>query len=151
MVIETRIFGEVTIDDDKLINFAGGIIGFPELQNFALIHDSENSEGGVRWLQSVEEPSFAMPVIDPLSVKQDYNPMVDDDMLKRIGDFAAEDILVLTTITVPKELKNMSVNLKAPFVINTKTKKACQIIVEDYDVKYPVYEILQAAKEKAGD
>lgn len=151
MVIETRIFGEVTIDDDKLINFAGGIIGFPELQNFALIHDSENSEGGVRWLQSIEEPSFAMPVIDPLSVKQDYNPMVDDDMLKRIGDFAAEDILVLTTITVPKELKNMSVNLKAPFVINTKTKKACQIIVEDYDVKYPVYEILQAAKEKAGD
>ena len=41
MVIKTRIFGEVTIDDEKMINFPNGIVGFPELTDFALIHDAE--------------------------------------------------------------------------------------------------------------
>ena len=41
MVINTRIFGEVTVDDEKMIHFPNGIMGFPELQDFALIHDSE--------------------------------------------------------------------------------------------------------------
>ncbi|MCQ2517249.1 MAG: flagellar assembly protein FliW [Lachnospiraceae bacterium] len=147
MVIATRLFGEINVDDEKMIQFPGGIIGFSDMQNFALIHDDKQVEGGIRWLQSADEPSFAMPVIDPLLVKPDYNPVVDDEMLKRIGEFGQDDILVLTTITVPKDIKLMSVNLKAPFIINAKTKKACQIIVEDFDVKYPVYEILKAAKE----
>ena len=75
MVINTRIFGEVTIGDDRMIHFPKGIVGFPELTDFALIHDSEAGEqGGIRWMQSIQEPNFAMPVIDPLAVKEDYNP-----------------------------------------------------------------------------
>ena len=82
MVIKTRIFGEVTIDDDKMISFPNGIVGFPELTDFALIHDAEKgNQGGIRWLQSVQEPNFAMPVVDPLVAKEDYNPVVDDELL----------------------------------------------------------------------
>lgn len=146
MIIETKLFGIVDIDESKKLTFPGGIIGFPDLQDFVLIHDEEKKEGGIRWMQSVQEPAFAMPVIDPLVVKQDYNPQVEDELLKKIGDFGEEDLLVLVTITVPHELEKMTVNLKAPFVINAKTRKACQVIVEDYDVRYPVYEILKSLK-----
>ena len=52
MTIETRIFGEVTIDDDKIIHFENGIIGFPDLTDFALIYDAdEGNEAGIRWMQ----------------------------------------------------------------------------------------------------
>ena len=146
MIIETKLFGIVDIDESKKLTFPGGIIGFPDLQDFVLIHDEEKKDGGIRWMQSVQEPAFAMPVIDPLVVKQDYNPQVEDELLKKIGDFGEEDLLVLVTITVPRELEKMTVNLKAPFVINAKTRKACQVIVEDYDVRYPVYEILKSLK-----
>ncbi len=156
MVINTRIFGEVTVDDEKLINFPGGIVGFPELTDFALIHDSENeNKPGIRWMQSVQEPSFAMPVVDPLVAKEDYNPSVDDELLKVIGE--GEDLLVLVTITVPSDLKKMSVNLKAPIIINVDTRKAVQVILEDeYDVKYYIYDLLKARQaeakaEKAGE
>ncbi len=149
MKVNTKIFGEVDIADEKIIEFAGGIIGFPELTKFALIHDEEKGVGvGMRWLQSMQEPGFAMPVMDPLVVKTDYNPEVEDELLKELGELNEENLLVLVTVTVPSDLTKMSVNLKGPIVINSQTRKACQVIVEgtDYVVKFPIYDILQVRK-----
>ncbi|MBP5625186.1 MAG: flagellar assembly protein FliW [Lachnospiraceae bacterium] len=149
MTIETRIFGEVTIDDQKIIHFENGIIGFPDLTDFALIYDAEKgNDVGIRWMQSIQEPAFAMPVMDPLLVKEDYNPEVEDELLKPLGGLDPDQLLVLVTVTVPKDIKKMTVNLKGPFVINAETRKACQIIIEeDIDVKFPVYEILESRKK----
>lgn len=149
MVINTRLFGEVTIDDSKMIYFPGGIVGFPDLQDFALIHDAEDGQdGGIHWLQSVQEPNFAMPVLDPLRVKPDYNPEADDELLSVIGEIVPDELLILVTITVPSDLTKMTVNLMAPFVINVATRKACQVIVDGYEVKYPIYDILQKMKKE---
>jgi len=150
MVINTRVFGEVTIDDDKIIHFENGIIGFPDLTDFALVHDVEKGDNaGIRWMQSVQEPNFAMPVMDPLVVAPDYNPIVDDETLKPIGEIIPDELLVLVTVTVPKDLTRMSVNLMAPIVINVAERKACQLILEGdaYAVKFPVYDILKSSKE----
>lgn len=152
MKVNTKIFGEVDIDDSKIIEFSKGIIGFPELTKFALIHDEEKGVGvGIRWLQSMQEPAFAMPVMDPLLVCGDYNPQVEDELLKDLGDLNGENLLVLVTVTVPSDLTKMSVNLRGPIVINSQTRKACQVIVdgEDYAVKFPIYDILQAGKAGA--
>lgn len=149
MIINTRIFGEIEIEDSKIITFANGIVGFPDLTEFALVHNEEKGKNSnVKWLQSIQEPSFALPVIDPLAVFPEYNPEVDDDLLKPLGNIDPEEILVLVTLTVPKVIEEMSVNLKAPIVISAKNKKACQVIAEgnDYSVKYKIYHILEAFK-----
>lgn len=149
MKVNTRIFGEVDIEEAKLITFEGGIIGFPDMKKFALIYDSEKGvNAGIRYLQSMDEPTFAMPVMDPLSVCEDYNPEVEDELLAKLGDLDENNLLVMTTVTVPKDIKEMSVNLMGPIIINTDTRKACQVIVDGdkYPVKYPIYEILQARK-----
>lgn len=151
MTINTKVFGEITIDEEKIITFPGGIIGFPDLRLFTMIHDEEKGIGAIHWLQSLEEPGFAMPVMDPLLVKQDYNPEVDDELLKPLGKLNPEELLVLVTVSVPHDLTKMTVNLKGPIVINAGEKKGCQIIIEgdEYTVKFPVYDILQA--KKAGE
>ncbi len=152
MVIQTRIFGEITIEDDKLIHFEKGIIGFPDLKDFALVHDAEQgSNVGIRWMQSVQEPQFAIPVMDPLLVREDYNPVIEDELLQPLGEWKPEELLVLVSVTIPSDLKKMTVNLMAPFIINAESKKACQIIVDngDYAIKYPIYDILQ--EKKAGE
>ncbi len=149
MKVNTRIFGEVDIEEAKLITFEGGIIGFPDMKKFALIYDSEKGvNAGIRYLQSMDEPTFAMPVMDPLSVCEDYNPEVEDELLKNLGNLDGDNLLVMTTVTVPKDIKEMSVNLMGPIIINTDTRKACQVIVDGdkYPVKYPIYDILQARK-----
>ena len=152
MTIETKLFGEISVDESKLISFPQGIIGFPELKDFLLIHDGDGN-GNIKWMQSIQEPAFAMPVVDPLTIIPEYNPDVEDELLKPLGEVTQENMLVIVTITVPKDIEKMTVNLKAPIIINSETRKAAQLIIEDekYQVKFPIYEILKAAKEKAGE
>jgi len=153
MKVTTKVFGEITIDDDRIITFPKGIVGFPELTDFALLHDSEKGSDSIHWLQSLQEPAFAMPVMDPLRVCSDYNPEVDDELLKNLGELDPEEMLVLVTLTVPRDVKLMSVNLRGPIIINAVQKTAIQVIVEgdEYPVKFPIYDILEANKKKAGE
>ena len=153
MEILTKAFGKITIDDEKIINFPKGIVGFPDLTEFALIHDVEKGTETIHWLQSIQEPGFAMPVMDPLLVCPDYNPEVDDELLSHLGELNPEELLVLVTVTVPKDITKMTVNLKGPIVINAAERKATQVIVEgdQYQVKFPIYDILDANKKKAGE
>ena len=125
MLIKTRLFGEIDIEEEKIITFEKGIIGFPHMKHFTLVFDEEKGEtAGMRYLQSVEEPTFAMPVMDPLVVKADYNPEVDDEILKNIGTLTPDNTLVLVTVTVPSDLTKMSVNLQGPIIINVDERKA---------------------------
>lgn len=153
MKAATRLFGEIEIDESKIITFEDGIIGFPDMKKFTLIFDEEK-EGrpSISWLQSMDEPEIAFPVIDPLFVCETYNPSVEDELLKNLGTIKEDNLYVLVTVTVPQDIKELAVNLKAPIVINTDTRKASQIIVEDdLPVRYRIYEILEEAKKKAGE
>ena len=150
MLINTKIFGDVEISDEKIITFEDGIIGFPDLKHFTLIHDEEKgTDAGIRYFQSIEEPGFAMPVMNPLMVCETYNPQVSEELLASLGELKDENIVVLVTVTVPTDLTKMTVNLQGPIIINSDEKKGAQIIVEgsDYPVRFPIYDILKSRKE----
>lgn len=149
MKANTRLFGKIDIEDSKIIIFKEGIIGFPDLKHFTLIYDEEKEgQGTIKWLQSMDDPSFALPVINPLDVRADYQPVVNEEGLESLGKMPNESAFMLVTITVPKEIRQMSVNLKAPFVINMDNLHGVQIIIEDdYPVKYKIYDILNKKKE----
>ena len=151
MKIKTRMFGEIEIKEEKVIHFADGIIGYPDCKNFTLIFDEEKGRRkSICWLQSVDEPVFALPVLDPLLIKEDYNPAVEDELLHVLGDLKEENTFGLVTVTVPEQIEDLSINLKAPIVINVDERLASQIIVEEnYPVKYKIYELLK--KRKAGE
>lgn len=152
MRVNTRIFGEIDIEEEKIITFEKGIIGFPDMKKFTLLHDEdEGVNAGIRYLQSLDEPAFAMPVMDPLVVVPDYNPEVEDELLKPLGEIKDDSLFVLVTVSVPKEIEKMTVNLQAPLIFNADERKAVQIIVEgsDYKIKFPIYDILQERKKKA--
>lgn len=150
----TKYFGEVDIAEDKILDFPNGIIGFEDLHKFAIIYDIDRGvETNVSYLQSLEEPRVVFPVMNPLVVLDQYNPMIEDELLAPLGMPGEDELLVFLAMTVPSDLTKMTVNMKAPFVINTALRKGGQIIVEntDYEVRFPIYDILQANKEKAGE
>ena len=146
MKLTTRVFGEIDIEDEKIINFEDGIIGFPDLKRFALIFDEERKGRAINWLQSLDEPAFALPVMDPLLMKEDYNPTVDEELLSSLGELNPESMLVLVTVTIPSELEKITINLKAPIVINAEERKASQVIVEGEEVKYSIYDKIKYGK-----
>ena len=98
----------------------------------------------------MDDPAFALPVMNPLDVKPDYQLTVNEEGLEPLGTMTEENTFILVTITVPQNIEEMSVNLKAPFIINADNLQGVQMIVEDdYPVKYKIYEILN--KKKAGE
>jgi flagellar assembly factor FliW len=150
MRVKTKVFGDVILADDKILVFEDGIIGYPQLRKFALFHDEDSGKDtGIRWLQSLDMPEFAMPVMDPLTVVDEYNPEVEDDLLRSLGNLNPDNILVLVTLRVPSDLTQMTVNLQGPIIINVEMRKGCQVIVDmdKYPVKFPIYDILLARKE----
>ena len=105
MQAKTRLFGAIDIPDDKVIVLENGMIGFPEMRHFALIFDAEKEDGGkIKWLQSMDDPETAFPVMDPTLIKKDYNPTINDEILKPLGELNDSNIFVLSTVTVPKQL-----------------------------------------------
>ncbi len=150
----TKFFGEVDIEDTRILDFPNGIIGFEHLHKYAIIYDIERGkDANLGYLQSMEEPLLVLPVVNPLVVLDEYNPMIEDALLEPIDMPKEEELLVLLSMAVPSDLTRMSVNMKAPFVINTRTRKGAQIIVEntDYKIHFPVYDILKDNKKKAGE
>lgn len=154
MVAETKFFGTIDIEDDKIIHFPMGIIGFEGLKDFALIYDSEKEErSNISWLQSMDEPLMVLPVISPMDIVEDYSPIIEDELIKTIGNPADEDILIFVAMSIPSDITKLTANLKAPIIINSVDRRAMQIIAEnkDYEIKYNVHDAIERLKIKAGE
>lgn len=150
MLIKTRCFGEIDLDADKIITFERGLFGFETYKRYTILYDIEEENVSISWLQSVDEPSLALPVIHPGLVKKDYNPVLEDELLNHLGELTEENLVVFVTVSVPEDAKNATVNLKAPIIINSETRKGCQVVVENQD--YPVkYRICHAAADNGKD
>lgn len=155
MKIQTKWFGEMDIDEDKIITFDRGIIGFDEFKQFTLVYDAQkDAESSTMWLQSLDEVSLALPVMKPELLFDHYDPIVEDELINSLGENIKEaELLVLIILTVTQNIKEITCNLKAPIVINIDTMKGIQLIADndDYMVKHPIYNILEQKSRKDGD
>lgn len=152
MKAETRIFGTVEIEDEKIITLEKGMIGFPDLKKFTLIYDEEKDENkrAIKWLQSMDDGDIAFPVITPAAVMDDYKPVVNEEIISPLGEMEDDDVFMLVTVTVPKDVTKLTCNLQAPIIINMKNNKGVQIIVEsDYQIKFPIFDLLK--KREGGE
>lgn len=150
MLVKTRFFGEVDIEDEKILTFDNGIMGFEDMKRWTLIYDIEKgSEGPISWFQSLDMAELALPVINPYTVTAVYEPVVEDELLKPLGEFKDEELVTLLTITIPSEdPSKTTANFRAPILINPVNRKGTQVIVnnEDYPIKFSIYESVQKMK-----
>ena len=150
MKIETKIFGEIEISEDKIVTFQDGIIGFPEMKRFALLHDEERGAGaGIRFLQSLDEPGFAMPVMDPLVVKPDYAPVLSQEELEELGVERSEDLCFYALCVARNPVAGSTVNLRCPVAINDRTRQAVQVILDTEE--YQMHHLLSEFSRKKGE
>lgn len=137
MQLQTKNFGEITVNENDIITFPAGIPGFEDLKRYTLLGKQE-TEALFFWLQSIEEPNLAFVVVDPFAVNPEYYVDVDDSETEEIQIKDPEDVLTLAIVTVPENVKNTSVNLKAPVLINLKNNMGKQIVMKNdtFPVKY---------------
>lgn len=140
MKIETSRFGEIEIDDKKIIFFPQGIPGLEEIKRFALVHHDRTYP--INWLQAVDVPHISLPVIDPFEIMPDYKFDIIDDDISDLSLSAKNDLHVVNVVVIPEDIKKMTVNLSAPVLINIRTNLGKQVIIDrrDYQIRCPVFE-----------
>ncbi len=125
ITLNTARFGELTIDEDKIILFPEGIPGFTELKRYILL-DYKDTE--LKWLQAIDDGDVAFIVAPPWVVTKNYNITVDEktkDLLELIDE---KDLCILIILRVEGE--TVKANLAGPILINSSNKKAVQAIVD---------------------
>ena len=144
MFIETTHFGKIEIGEADILNFEEGIIGFEDVKKFGLI-DSEDTESPFKWIQAIDKPELAFALVDPFKIKRDYDFDLKDEDVESLGVKDASEVMVFSIVVVPEDIKKMSMNLKAPLIINRTNNKAAQIILDTdkYTVRHFILDELQ--------
>jgi flagellar assembly factor FliW len=135
MLLKTRLFGEINVKDEEVINFTKPILGFDDCRQYLLMENE--SVFPTFWLQSINDPNLAFPVISPFSVDENYSIDLEALDLDDIRLKSIDDALVLTLMVVPQTISSIRTNLRAPIIYNPEKKVAKQLIL--YDEKYPIH------------
>ncbi len=144
MIIQTGRFGQLDIADEDLITIPQGILGFPELSRFCLVDPSDDTL--ILWLQSLENPNLAFPVLEPKVFRADYAVRLSAAELRELKLENLKQAAVLSILTIPGDVTQMTANLKAPLVVNLKEQIARQVVLQEneYSVKHLMFKELRA-------
>ena len=140
MKINTLRFGEIEIEEKRIFEFVLPIIGFNELKRFVIV--DINKDGLFKWLQAVDDPNLAFPVVSVFSLNIDYTIDLSDSVVESLKITEIENVLVMNIASIPQENpQGTTINLLAPLIFNLDNYLAGQVILSGsgYDISYPLF------------
>jgi flagellar assembly factor FliW len=127
MNVETTRFGRLEIEHDDLLTFPAGLFGLEVCKHWVLLADAQNDALG--WLQSTSRPDVAVAVVSPRRFVPNYQVRVSRNELKPLALSEMRDAKVL--VIVGRNERSITLNLKAPLVINLKQRVGRQVVVNN--------------------
>ncbi len=140
MIVKTAKFGDVEVEESRIFDFVMPVIGFNDLTKYIIL--DPNQDTLFKWLQSVEEPSLAFPIISVAALNYDYSVDLSDNVINALEIKNAESLLVMNITSIPQDNpRGTTINLLAPLIFNLDTQKAGQIVLSGsgYDISYPMF------------
>lgn len=139
MKLNTKYHGCIDYKEEDVIYFEKGIPGFKELKKFIIFPVEDNDVFSV--FHSVEKEDMGIIVTSPFNIEEDYEVQLDEEQIKNLKLQEEKDVLILNTVTLNSDMNKITVNLRAPIVINIKEKIGEQIIInsDKYEVKHPLF------------
>jgi len=149
MKLNTKRFGEIEVDENNILTFPNGILGFPDIRKYILIREEGNDV--FLWLQGIEE-DIAFIITNPLFFKPDYKIKIPQEEVKELEVRDVNDIQIYAIVTVPSDPKFTSINLQGPILINPHKNLGKQIVLADesYPVKYFIFSSNERLAQSAG-
>ena len=134
--LQTR-FGEVSYEADQILQFPEGLIGLDQLQRFLVMPNRK--EGPLFWMQSVDDPDFAIVVTDPTHFFRDYLIGPDERERAKLGIDADGACHALAIVSI-SENREITLNLSGPILYAPATNRGLQVILDDprYDTRTPL-------------
>ena len=127
MKIHTTRFASIEIEPDDILFFRNGLIGFEDCRHWVLLADSENSS--IAWLQSMQHSDVALPVVSPRRFVTGYQVRLEPTDVDMLQLSEVEQAFVLSVVSRNEE--SLTLNLRAPLVINLDRRIGSQVITID--------------------
>ncbi len=140
MKLDTVRFGQIDIEENRIFDFVLPIIGFDALRKFVILEPNKDSL--FKWLQSVEDPALAFPIISVASLDFDYTIDLPDSTVEALGIENVESVLVMNITSIPQDNpRGTTINLLAPLIFNIDNNTAGQIVLSGsgYDISCPMF------------
>jgi flagellar assembly factor FliW len=127
----------VAVEKSKILEFVKPILGFNDLKKYCILNINKEKNLPFFILQSIENDKLCFIVADPNYFFKDYTAGITEEDKELIGLKEKTDAVIFVIVTVFKDLYSSTVNLKAPIIINVKSRKAMQTVLNNdlYDVK----------------
>ncbi len=130
ITIQTGRFGEIEVAEETLLTFPSGLVGFPAVQEFVVLDVAEDCQ--YQWFQSITESELALVIIDVHILDQNFQAEVSDEGLAELAITPSDPVLILAVVTIPAgEPAQATANLRAPLVVNLRTRKGKQLILHE--------------------
>ena len=130
---------EIEIEESRIFEFVLPIIGFNELRKFVILDLSKDKF--FKWLQSVEDPALAFPIVSVFNMDIEYSIDIVDNVVDKLKISNTESLLVMNIASIPQDNPHdTTINLLAPIIFNLDERLAGQVILSGsgYDVSYPL-------------
>jgi flagellar assembly factor FliW len=124
MEINTTRFGRLVIETGDVIHFPEGLLGLPECRDWVLLADAQNE--AVAWMQSLDRAEVALGVVSPRRFVPTYRMRVARSELEPLQLETTQSAGVLTIVS--KNEASITLNLKAPLVINAERRLGRQVV-----------------------
>lgn len=128
MIVQSTRLGELDLPDDSILNFGHGLPGFPDQKSFVLLPYGGDSP--FAFLQSTVDPDLTFLLADPFAFFADYQFELNDAIAAELGVSENNPPQVWCIVTVPAKSEEMTANLIAPVILNTRDRQGRQIVLE---------------------
>ncbi len=138
MLLDTQRFGQLEIDEGRILTFDEGLPGFEAIHRFVLLQPDEGSL--FMWLQAVDDPRLAFVIVNPNDFFSGYRLELSEEDRRHLGLASADEGAAFAIVVVPDDPREMTANLKAPVVVNPETRHGRQVIVntKGYGLKHRI-------------
>ncbi|GAA0368097.1 flagellar assembly protein FliW [Bacillus horti] len=139
MVIQTSRFGDIEYSEEQIIHFTKGVLGFEQNKQYLLLPIDEKDT--FYFLQSVEDAQLGFFVVNPFLFYADYDFELPIAAVEELNVSSPNDVQIVCILSSTNSLKESTMNLKAPIVLNIANKKAMQVVLENvgYLIKHPLF------------
>jgi len=137
MKVQSSRFGTIELDDQEVINFPAGLIGFPDETSFVMLRPKPESP--IAWLHSTQTSWFALPVVSAEALAADFGGSISE-ATKAAGIVASDEpFAVMAVLNAPGAGAPASVNLMAPIIVNAETRQGAQLLLDssNYSTQEP--------------
>lgn len=134
----------MTENEELVIHFPAGLVGFPEAKDFQLLEPSDAYP--LKFLQSVNHTGLSFVAMDIAAIKLDFNASLTPEEAEILSLNDPEDAIMMAFVVIPEDDKpyEMVANLAGPIVVNKNNLRAVQLILDpnEYPLQHPVFDLI---------